>query len=305
MAPWNKKKLEEEQSVLNAETTGEFLYMHEQNEDKVQNSGKWRLIVVASLAVIGLGWAGFFIHDLLTHEDTEDAYVQGHVHIVSPRITGVVDSVLVKDHQQVHKGDELVRLDPADYSLAEHEAAANYEKARADFARASGLLSAHAISREEYDRLRTTAQVMKARLEQARLQQSYTVVEAPADGQIGKKNVEVGNRVQPGQSLMAVVEKEVYIEANFKETQLANLKPGMKAEINIDAIPGKTFTGTIESISPASGAQFALLPPDNATGNFTKVVQRVPVKVTFDSSIHGYEDRILPGLSAVVKVAIP
>ena len=102
---------------------------------------------------------------------------------------------------------------------------------------------------------------------------------------------------------MAIVESDYWVTANFKETQLKDIKPGQEVEIKLDAFPNHPFVGRVDSISPASGAQFALLPPDNATGNFTKVVQRIPVKVVFDpQSIQGYESRITPGTSAVASV---
>ena len=124
-------------------------------------------------------------------------------------------------------------------------------------------------------------------------------------GRTSKRNAELGTYVQPGQTLIAIVEPEVWIEANFKETQLAKMQLGQPADITIDALPGHTFQGTVESFSPASGAQFAMLPPDNATGNFTKVVQRVPVRVRLEpESIRGYEDRLRAGLSAVVAVRV-
>jgi membrane fusion protein (multidrug efflux system) len=101
------------------------------------------------------------------------------------------------------------------------------------------------------------------------------------------------------------VPDEIWVVANFKETQLARLKAGLPVELTVDALPGRAITGVIDSIAPASGAEFALLPADNATGNFTKVVQRVPVKITLDpASTAGIEDRIRPGLSAVVSVKV-
>jgi len=104
---------------------------------------------------------------------------------------------------------------------------------------------------------------------------------------------------------MAIVDDQYWVTANFKETQLEKMRPGQVAEVKLDAFPSQTFRGRIESLSPASGASFALLPPDNATGNFTKVVQRVPVRVTLDAdSIRGYESLITPGMSAEVTVAV-
>ncbi|HEY3757674.1 MAG TPA: HlyD family secretion protein [Opitutaceae bacterium] len=145
----------------------------------------------------------------------------------------------------------------------------------------------------------------QAALADSKHQRSYVSVSAPAGGRIGNKNVEVGNRVQAGQTLMVLVEPKVWIEASFKETQIAAMKIGQRAEISIDAIPGHTFSGRVASFAPATGAEFALLPADNATGNFTKVVQRIPVRVEFDDgALKGYEDRLSPGLSATVDVDI-
>ena len=145
-----------------------------------------------------------------------------------------------------------------------------------------------------------------AALDDARQQLSYTNITAPTAGKVGSKTVEVGQRVQPGTPLMAIVGKDYWVTANFKETQLGEIEPGEKVEVKLDAFGDRTFTGTVNSISPASGAEFALLPPDNATGNFTKVVQRIPVKIVLDpQSIKGYESRIAPGMSAVVSVELP
>ena len=150
---------------------------------------------------------------------------------------------------------------------------------------------------------RVEAELQEVRDAERRL--SYTTITSPTDGRIGNKNVEVGNRVQIGQALFALVERDYWVTANFKETQLRRMAPGQPVEITIDAIGGHEFTGTVASIAPATGAEFALLPPDNATGNFTKVVQRVPVKIVFDAgSVAGFEDRLSPGLSAVVSVKI-
>ena len=134
---------------------------------------------------------------------------------------------------------------------------------------------------------------------------SYTTLAAPVAGRIGNKSVEVGNRVQVGQALFALVQPELWVSANFKETQLAHMQAGQRVVVALDAIPGHEFTGRVQSIAPATGAEFALLPPDNATGNFTKVVQRVPVKIVFDAeSVKGFEKRLRAGLSAVVDVQI-
>ena len=131
---------------------------------------------------------------------------------------------------------------------------------------------------------------------------SFTRVLAPFDGIVGNKAAEVGNFVQPAARLMALVPLNAsYVDANFKETQLADIKPGQKVDVAIDALGGKVIEGTVTSIAPASGAQFSLLPPDNATGNFTKVVQRVPVRVTFSDEVLKSAP-LRPGLSDVATV---
>jgi membrane fusion protein (multidrug efflux system) len=131
---------------------------------------------------------------------------------------------------------------------------------------------------------------------------SFTRVLAPFDGTVGNKPAQVGNLVQPGTRLMALVPLDAsYVDANFKETQLANVKPGQRVDVSIDALDSKVVEGVVSSISPASGAQFSLLPPDNATGNFTKVVQRVAVRVTFPEEVLK-EVALRPGLSVVATV---
>jgi membrane fusion protein, multidrug efflux system len=131
---------------------------------------------------------------------------------------------------------------------------------------------------------------------------SFTRVVAPFDGVVGNKAAQVGNLVQPGTRLMALVPvNDSYVDANFKETQLGDIKPGQKVDVSIDALDGKVVEGVVSSIAPASGAQFSLLPPDNATGNFTKVVQRVAVRVTFPEEVLK-EVPLRPGLSVVATV---
>ncbi|WP_172380726.1 HlyD family secretion protein [Vibrio sp. Vb339] len=137
-----------------------------------------------------------------------------------------------------------------------------------------------------------------ASLSQAKLELGYTRIVAPIDGVISNRNLQVGMMVQPGQSVVSIVsDRTPWILANFKETQKSRMHKGQPVDVTIDAYPGKTFSARIDSISPATGATFALLPPDNATGNFTKVVQRVPVKIVFNDSV-----QVDNGLSAVVTV---
>jgi len=180
-------------------------------------------------------------------------------------------------------------------------------QAGADAAQAALAAAKSALQSAEAAAVAAQAQekVAEATLKDADLQLSYTEVLAPAAGRIGKKNLETGNRVQPGQALLALVQPDAWVVANFKETQLARVKPGQPVRLHVDAFPGRVFAGRVESLAPASGAQFALLPPDNATGNFTRIVQRVPVRITFDSqSVGDCEGRLVPGMSAVAQIKV-
>jgi membrane fusion protein (multidrug efflux system) len=216
---------------------------------------------------------------------------------------------------------------------AAQRAEANFEKAQSDFDRATSLYQqdAKAVSKADVDAATAAlhsaqaenaaakadiaaaeaqlgvahANVSNAQsgLHDAQLQLSYTNVLAPVDGVIGKKTAESGQRIQPGQALMAVVERDVWVLANLKETQLAKVRIGQAVRIEVDAVPGHNFAGHVDSFQPGTGAAFALLPPDNATGNFTKIVQRVPVKIVFDrDSLRGYENRVVPGLSCQPRI---
>ena len=155
------------------------------------------------------------------------------------------------------------------------------------------------------DVLKAEIKVLQAQLKDARQQLAYNSIVAPVAGRIGRRSVEVGARVQPGQAMLAVVEDNVWVVANFKETQLGGLTPGQAVSLEVDALPDHHLVGRVDSFSPASGNQFALLPADNATGNFTKIVQRVPVKITLDpQDVKKYAGRLVPGMSVVAEVEL-
>jgi len=152
-------------------------------------------------------------------------------------------------------------------------------------------------------RAQATAQLEHARAvaDQAELNLSYTEIAAPVDGTVGARSLRVGQYVQAGTQLMAVVPLDaVYVVANFKETQLTHVRAGQPVELIVDSFRNQTLHGHVDSLSPASGLEFALLPPDNATGNFTKIVQRVPVKIVLDD--HSLTGLLRPGMSAVPTV---
>jgi membrane fusion protein, multidrug efflux system len=140
----------------------------------------------------------------------------------------------------------------------------------------------------------------EAALTGAQVNLGYTRIEAPGEGTVGERQVRPGQLVSPGTQVIPFVSKVKWVQANYRETQLSNVKVGDPAEIRIDAYPGKVFGGKVIEIAPASGSQFALLPPDNATGNFTKVVQRIPVKIGLDDA--NLATQLRPGLSVVATV---
>ena len=142
----------------------------------------------------------------------------------------------------------------------------------------------------------------RAQLATAELDLEHTVVTTPVDGVVGNRGVQLGQFVRAGAPLLSVVPlDQVWVEANFKETQIGKMLPGQSVRITVDAFSGETLPGHVDSFSPASGAKFSLLPPDNATGNFTKVVQRIPVKIIVDPG-HALTGKLRPGMSAVVTV---
>ena len=142
---------------------------------------------------------------------------------------------------------------------------------------------------------------LEVALAKAQRDLSFTTIKAPFDGVVGNKSVQVGDYVTPGKRLAAVVPLDkVYVDANLKETQLAHVVPGETVTVHVDALDGDPITGTVESLAPASGSQFSLLPPENATGNFTKIVQRVPVRIAIAAK--DAKDKLRPGLSVVVDI---
>jgi membrane fusion protein (multidrug efflux system) len=302
---------------------------------------------------------------------TENAYVQGDVTPISPKISGYITEVAIRDHQAVKAGDVLFRIDNSDYRARVNQAAAGVATRRAmlgnlasrieqqravidqataalrgteaeahraalDFARfreltARNFVSQARLDQAEAEHLRNGANVAQAEanvsaarrqldvlqsqrpqllaeieaavaaLRLAEIELANTVVRSPSEGRAGEREARVGQYVRPGTLLVAIVAHEFWVVANFKETQIAAMQIDDAVTITVDGIRGTTFSGHVDSLSPASGAQFALLPPDNATGNFTRIVQRIPVKITFDPGQPGLE-QLRPGMSA--KVAL-
>jgi membrane fusion protein (multidrug efflux system) len=328
------------------------------------------LVLVLVVATTGSWWLteGRYI------QSTDNAYVQGNIAVLGPRIEGDVIAIPVTDNQFVHKGDPLIVLDDRDWQalLAEARAAAaesaaavetaerqvaqqramidsatatiaqaqaEQTRAATDAARSTALVANGWASRQAHDLAiadtrkadallaaagaqRSAAQqtlaVNQAQVAQARARQqnaeaalqlaqnnlSYTVIRAPFDGIVGNRAAQLGAHVQPGALLIAIAPPpaQLYVVANFKETQLAHMRPGMKVVLTPDIDSGAAIAGRVDSLAPATGALFSLLPPENATGNFTKVVQRVPVKIVLDDAAAANAAWLRAGLSVTAEV---
>jgi membrane fusion protein (multidrug efflux system) len=422
------------------------------------------LIGGAVLLVLALAWGIWFYFYARAHESTDDAFIEGHVIPISPKVAGQVLHVFIDDNQEVVKGQLLVQIDPRDFEvkLAQDQAAlaaarsqqqsaqiqvdltrvtstagvsqassgvqlgqsgvataqaqaaaaqsqigqaqasvqaaraereraradvnasrAKAEKAHADLKRFQELFKENVVSQQQLDQVATDArtanatlaadeervrsaeaqikqaeateqaagdalrqarsQVNEARaragqatgkleevnvtpqrvansqsqletakaeaqrleavIEQDKLNLGYSRIIAPEAGRITRKNVEPGAYLQVGQQLLALVPSEVWVVANYKETQLTHMRPGQPVGIKVDAYPGVVFHGHVDSIQSGTGARFSLLPPENATGNYIKVVQRVPVKIVFDQPPDPAH-RLVPGMSVVPTVKI-
>ncbi len=394
-------------------------------------NGRLKAWLIFGLFVLILGaGAGAYLHFTAGHETTDDAQIDGHIHPVSPRVTGTVVKLLVKDNQRVKVGDVLLVIDPQPYQVAVQrakadlaeaeatrhanhtevpivtttssnqlssamagveeakaglvsaekqvgaaeakrvtaaalvrEAKAHADKAARDLERFRSLVEKEEISRQQFDAAMAAAAAskaqweaakaqereaeegvrvarsaleqqgarvaraeadaraagsapqqvaasraraesaaarvlqMKAALEGAELDLGHTVVRAPVDGVISQRNVELGQVAQAGQPLLAVVDLDnVWVTANYKENQLENMRPGQKAVVSVDAYGGRTYRGHVDSIAAGTGAKFSLLPPENATGNYVKVVQRIPVKILIEKG-QDAEQVLRPGMS--------
>jgi membrane fusion protein (multidrug efflux system) len=225
---------------------------------------------------------------------TDDAFIAGRVVTISPKISGYIVKLNVDDNQEVKTGDVLAIIDPrdAEAKIAALNATlvaqrANLEQAKSDLTRANAQssLSMSTQTRElaqtklrvaDADVIQTQAQITLAQLDL-----EHTRLVAPYDGRIAKRGIELNSYVEPGQALMAVVSNEFWVVANYKESQLHRIRLGQNVAITIDAFPDLKRNGKVESIQSGTGSSFSVFPAENATGNFVKIVQRVPVKITF------------------------
>jgi multidrug resistance efflux pump len=249
----------------------------------------------ATLAIAG----GYFAWNAFHYEDTDDAQVEGHVMPLCPRVNGRIKSVYVNEGQLVHTDEAMITIDPEEYKIAEVLAQLNLSEA----------LSTAANSHHDPNVQTATSEVARRELQlaQAELNFSHTVICSPVTGIVGKSRVEVGQNVSIGQDLVDVLPlDDIWVIANFKETQLAHMRPGQPVEVHVDAY-GRKWKGHVTNMGGGTGSVFDLLPLESATGNYVKVVQRVPVRIDFDrppGKDFNAEELLKPGLSVEPKVKV-
>lgn len=274
------------------------------------------MIVGGALAAIG---AIYFFYNFLFYVSTDNAQIQANTVILTARVSGYVSKVSINEGQKVTAGETLIEIDPKDYksriSQSENELGsvmARAQDAERNYHRLQKLFEEGAVSAQQRDTALASYQEFSRRQKSLQAQTDIssnslndTQIRAPSNGTIAKKAAEVGMLANPGTPLVAFVSDETrWIVANFKETDLGKVKVGQKVSVEVDAIPGREFHGEVEAFYPATGAIFSLIPPDNATGNFTKVVQRVPARIKLLDLKKEDIDLLKAGLSAEVSVKI-
>lgn len=313
-----------------------------------------------------------FIH-LGNVEYTDNAQVRQHITPVNTRVQGFIKKICFEEFQPVKKGDTLLIIEDAEFKLRVAQAEADLsnalagrsvttagiettqsnigvsdasieevkvtmENARRELQRYEKLLKEDAVTRQQYDNIKTAYEAAKARYQQAsrakrstslvkneqthrlgqneaavklakanldlaRLNLSYTVITATCDGITGRKNIHEGQLVQPGQAMVDIVDgTDLWVVANYRETQLPNIHEGAEVTMTADAVPGVKYKGVVESISDATGAAFSLIPQDNATGNFVKVEQRIPVRIQLKGNSKADMKKLRAGFNVECKV---
>lgn len=313
-----------------------------------------------------------FIH-LGNVEYTDNAQVRQHITPVNTRVQGFIKKICFEEFQPVKKGDTLLIIEDSEFKLRVAQAEADLsnalagrsvtsagiettqsnigvsdasieevkvtmENARRELQRYEKLLKEDAVTRQQYDNIKTAYEAAKARYQQAsrakrstslvkneqthrlgqneaavklakanldlaRLNLSYTVITATCDGITGRKNIHEGQLVQPGQAMVDIVDgTDLWVVANYRETQLPNIHEGAEVTMTADAVPGVKYKGVVESISDATGAAFSLIPQDNATGNFVKVEQRIPVRIRLKGNSKADMKKLRAGFNVECKV---
>jgi membrane fusion protein (multidrug efflux system) len=281
------------------------------NGNRTRRAQLFTLLAVAIVAVGGGAWA-YWTFVASRYVETDNAYTAAEVAAVSAEIEGTVAEVRVVDSQAVKRGDVLVVINDTDATLALRQAQADLARARAqlvaatadaeragvDLARRVALVNSGSVSGDELTRVRNGAKnaeaaltaaraavaLTQARLDKTRIDVGRTVIRSPVDGVVARRLVQLGQRVLPSMPLLSVVPvQDMYVNANFKEVQLKEVRPGQKVELVSDLYGSKVvYHGVVDGFNGGTGAAFALIPAQNATGNWIKVVQRLPVRINVD-----------------------
>jgi membrane fusion protein, multidrug efflux system len=225
---------------------------------------------------------------------------QAKADLVSAQATADNAQADLKRNEQLYQTHVI---DRREYDASIAQAKSDVANVEADAKKMTSQEAQIQLAAAQYSAASAEEKQAEAQLRQAELQLSYTQIYAPFDGRVTKKSVEPGNYVQPGQTLFSLVPPEVWVIANFKETQLRNMRVGQTVSVHVDAVPGRDFKAHVDSFQVGTGGRFTLLPPENATGNFVKVVQRVPVKIVFDEPATELE-RLWAGESVEPRVNV-
>ena len=285
-------------------------------------------LFITLLVVIVGGW--YWYMQRIAFIATDDAFIDADRATISSKMLGRIATLTLDEGDTVHQGDTIVRLDNADLLAQEKKAEAqiryltrsaqiagvNLDKAKDDYERTEKQFKSQIVSQEQYNHAENARKLQEAQEEMAfsqittaqadlaivKTQLGNTFITAPFSGVIAKRWVLAGDVVQPGQAIFSMYDCDhAWISANFEETKLRRIHPGSHVQITVDAYPDLVLKGSVLSIGKSTAAQFSLIPPNNASGNFTKITQRVPVKISLDNQAKN-KDMLLPGLSAFVRI---
>ncbi|MGD0339869.1 MAG: HlyD family secretion protein [Bacteroidota bacterium] len=329
----NPKWQQQDENPIAREKEGEV----EESIETVPLYRNYKLVIplfIALIAVIIIAWNWYL--GLRDYVSTDDAYIDGYRVAISSKILGRIDSLTVDEGDTVRQGQVLVKIDASDLRSQEQSARASVtlslenitltkvtlDRSLTDYERASKQFHDNVITREQFEhaqselaasRARYTIALAQTNTAKAQLgiiqtQLKNTIIESPMSGVVAKRWVLSGDVIQPGQSILSITDlKNIWVTANLEETSLTMLRLGDNVEIAVDAYPGRKFSGKVLQIGSNTASQFSLIPPNNASGNFTKVTQRIPVKISIlpvDSSTSQPPYVLLPGMSVEVRVRV-
>jgi len=309
----------------------------EESIESVPLYRNFKLVIPLFIIIVGIAAVAYYWY-MGTREyvSTDDAYIDANRVAISPKILGRIDTLTVDEADTVWTGQVLVRLDDIDLRAQQSQARTslvlaqenvalanvNLDRAQTDYKRAATQINDNVITKEQFDHAQSELESAKARLSIAiaqtntaraqltvvETQLKNTVIVSPMNGVVSKRWVLAGDVVSPGQPIFTVYDLDnIWVTANLEETSISALRSTDKVEISVDAYPDQKFTGRVFQIGSNTASQFSLIPPNNASGNFTKVTQRVPIKISIEQSA-GQGTKVpvqlLPGMSVEVKVKV-